>query len=66
MIMELGVLQKIDKDLNQSKRNTSESENLDDDEKDIVSSITNHLLIKKNEKFHNTSTLDWLNSQVRI
>ena len=64
--MELGVLQKIDKDLKQSKRTIAENENLDDDQEDIVSSLSNHFLIKKSEKFQNISTLDWLNSQVRI
>ena len=64
--MELGILQKIDKDLKQSKRTIAENENLDDDQEDIVSSLSNHFLIKKSEKFKNISTLDWLTSQVRI
>ena len=53
--MELGILQKIDKDLKQSKRTIAENVNLDNDQEDIVSSLSNHFLIKKSEKFQNIS-----------
>jgi hypothetical protein len=63
--MELGILQKIDKDLRNTKHtNSNLLESNDDNVNDEILNVNQ--FIENRQKIFTVSTLDWLNGQVRI